>query len=328
MFCCYCSSTVESPALFLASPPFLSPSSFSLCGLLATLTILINADGDVDDSLTAHRSRQSAWPDTARLPTPTDKRDAAFLNENAACSALPRREPAPSVAMARNRRRPPASRGCVAVGIATEGFPLEGRQPGWTSQSYGWHGDDGCIFHGNATSNLRAFGPMIGRSGPGGTRARGFGPGDVVGLGLNYESRELFYTLNGAFVGVAFARDENRLGGEEMLATRPKVPPLPLPPTALRDAKVRARRREIEEYYSQRKMPPPGTVDDEKVRGNFDIRSDARHRRYLEDGLYFPCVGVDVPQPIEINLGGGKPFLFDLEAYVERQQPAGTSVQK
>jgi hypothetical protein len=40
-----------------------------------------------------------------------------------------------------------------------------------------------------------------------------YGPGDVVGCGLDYRSKEIFFTLNGEYLGVAFKVGEE--GGEE-----------------------------------------------------------------------------------------------------------------
>lgn len=35
----------------------------------------------------------------------------------------------------------------VAIGLVSDRFPLVGRQPGWRGRSYGYHGDDGRLFH-------------------------------------------------------------------------------------------------------------------------------------------------------------------------------------
>jgi hypothetical protein len=78
-------------------------------------------------------------------------------------------------------------RECVAVGIATESFSYKTKMPGWDSQSFGYHGDDGGTFH--------ASGGMVERFGP------CFGSGDTVGCGIDYISRGIFFTLNGNFLG-------------------------------------------------------------------------------------------------------------------------------
>ena len=65
----------------------------------------------------------------------------------------------------------PAPAACVAIGLAKRSFPLCGRMPGWDSHSVGYHGDDGCAFHGSGMG--WNFGPS-------------FGPGDTVGCGIVY----------------------------------------------------------------------------------------------------------------------------------------------
>jgi len=81
----------------------------------------------------------------------------------------------------------PVRRDCVAVGVATESFSCQTRMPGWDSQSFGYHGDDGGTFH--------ASGAMLERFGP------CFGTGDTVGCGIDYVARGIFFTLNGVFLG-------------------------------------------------------------------------------------------------------------------------------
>eukprot|EP00471_Norrisiella_sphaerica_P002822 CAMPEP_0184477920 /NCGR_PEP_ID=MMETSP0113_2-20130426/56_1 /TAXON_ID=91329 /ORGANISM="Norrisiella sphaerica, Strain BC52" /LENGTH=591 /DNA_ID=CAMNT_0026855527 /DNA_START=531 /DNA_END=2306 /DNA_ORIENTATION=+ len=85
----------------------------------------------------------------------------------------------------------PSSNGdCIAIGVARKGFPLTGKQPGWDENSFGYHGDDGNIFHSSGV------GDMYGSS---------FGPGDIVGCGINYFNKSIFFTKNGAFLGTAFS---------------------------------------------------------------------------------------------------------------------------
>jgi len=81
---------------------------------------------------------------------------------------------------------------CVAVGVATKDFQFDSRMPGWDQQSYGYHGDDGGIFH-SSGGMLKQFGPK-------------YGPGDTVGCGIDYISKGIFYTLNGEFLGYAWER--------------------------------------------------------------------------------------------------------------------------
>jgi len=79
---------------------------------------------------------------------------------------------------------------CVAIGISSGFFGLHSKMPGWDSLSYGYHGDDGGIFH--------ASGDMIKQYGP------SFGSGDTIGCGIDYVNGGIFYTRNGEFLGYAW----------------------------------------------------------------------------------------------------------------------------
>jgi len=81
-----------------------------------------------------------------------------------------------------------SERWCIAVGVSTSSFSLEGMQPGWDLNSCAYHGDDGRVFFGNTC--VSSF-PK-------------FGPGDTVGCGMSCDGG-LFFTRNGAFLG--FVRD-------------------------------------------------------------------------------------------------------------------------
>jgi hypothetical protein len=76
---------------------------------------------------------------------------------------------------------------CVAVGIASESFHVHTRMPGWDRQSFGFHGDDGGIFH-SSGGMVKQFGPK-------------FGAGDTIGCGIDYVNQGIFFTLNGIFLG-------------------------------------------------------------------------------------------------------------------------------
>mmetsp|Transcript_13963 Transcript_13963/g.29196 ORF Transcript_13963/g.29196 Transcript_13963/m.29196 type:complete len:986 (+) Transcript_13963:98-3055(+) len=79
---------------------------------------------------------------------------------------------------------------CLAIGLSNHLFCPRDKMPGWDEHSYGYHGDDGCLFHGHGTM-VSQYGPL-------------FGPGDTVGCGLEYSTRRIFFVWNGNFLGYAF----------------------------------------------------------------------------------------------------------------------------
>lgn len=81
-------------------------------------------------------------------------------------------------------------RGCISIGFSDEHFKTS-RQTGWEQNSYGYHGDDGRLYHGQGRGDM--FGPP-------------FTVGDTVGAGINYASQEFFFTKNGKLVGT-YAKD-------------------------------------------------------------------------------------------------------------------------
>ena len=86
-----------------------------------------------------------------------------------------------------------AASDCVAVGLSHGHYEVKGRMPGWDCNSYGYHGDDGGIFHSKGDM-LRVYGPK-------------YGKGDTVGCGVNYETGGIFFTLNGDFLGYAWCNE-------------------------------------------------------------------------------------------------------------------------
>lgn len=83
-----------------------------------------------------------------------------------------------------------STRECIAIGLSTSNFERVKMLPGWDTHSYGYHSDDGGIYHGLGRQ-LSKFGPS-------------FGQGDIVGCGIDYRDHSIFYTLNGRFLGKAF----------------------------------------------------------------------------------------------------------------------------
>jgi hypothetical protein len=94
---------------------------------------------------------------------------------------------------------------CVAIGVATKEFNLYSGMPGWDTESYGYHGDDGGIFHGSGGIKRR-FGPA-------------FGEGDTVGCGINYISRGIFFTLNGKLLGFGWTNVDLEFLQQELYPT-------------------------------------------------------------------------------------------------------------
>eukprot|EP01120_Amphizonella_sp_Union-15-10_P015668 TRINITY_DN8101_c0_g1_i1.p1 TRINITY_DN8101_c0_g1~~TRINITY_DN8101_c0_g1_i1.p1 ORF type:complete len:562 (-),score=63.47 TRINITY_DN8101_c0_g1_i1:29-1714(-) len=81
----------------------------------------------------------------------------------------------------------------VAIGLVPVSSHLYG-MPGWYPGTYGYHGDDGKAFNINTTGpSGKAFGPTWGKD-------------SIVGCGYDQDSEEIFFTLNGVYLGVAFQK--------------------------------------------------------------------------------------------------------------------------
>lgn len=79
----------------------------------------------------------------------------------------------------------------VTLGFTLADHCLE-QHPGWDEPSYALHGDNGCLYS-NRGDYLRPY-------------TNEFQPGDTIGCGFDRKKREIFFTLNGRHLGVAFAR--------------------------------------------------------------------------------------------------------------------------
>lgn len=76
--------------------------------------------------------------------------------------------------------------------MCTMRAPLN-RLPGWSSGSYGYHGEDGLHFSGAGAGT--PYGPSYTRQ-----------DGDVIGCVVNFVDKSLSYTRNGALLGIAVQR--------------------------------------------------------------------------------------------------------------------------
>lgn len=74
----------------------------------------------------------------------------------------------------------------VCVGFTTKNVSLA-RPPGWETDSYGYHGDDGTICAGQNVG--KHYGPP-------------FSATDVVGCGINFRTGTAFFTKNGVNLGL------------------------------------------------------------------------------------------------------------------------------
>lgn len=79
---------------------------------------------------------------------------------------------------------------CIAVGLSSSKFDRDFLLPGWDRHSWGFHSDDGGIYH-HSGRQLSQFGPS-------------FSCGDIIGCGVDYRDHSIFYTINGKYLGKAF----------------------------------------------------------------------------------------------------------------------------
>ena len=169
----------------------------------------------------------------------------------------------------------PEAAPCCTIGLAFAEFPLVEMQPGWDRRSFGFHGDDGRIYHDDLYHGHAWAAP--------------FGTGDVVGCGIVHGpppvgSRGawsgIFFTLNGVAVGPAAAVPPGGDGAGSGL-----------PPLAF--------------VFVERGAPDAILALAAQRRQPFMARGRAP--------ALFPVVGLDSYCPISLNFGD-KPFAFDIDA--------------
>lgn len=81
--------------------------------------------------------------------------------------------------------------GYIVVGVCSDQADLE-QLPGWGTDTWGYHGDDGRAFDGNSGNEQGLpFGPR-------------YTALDVIGCGIDMQRRDIFFTKNGRFIGKAF----------------------------------------------------------------------------------------------------------------------------
>ncbi|CAK3752191.1 hypothetical protein DOTSEDRAFT_70504 [Lecanosticta acicola] len=78
--------------------------------------------------------------------------------------------------------------GLIGIGFSSRKANLN-RLPGWETESWAYHGDDGFVFA--CTASGKAYGPR-------------FAAQDVIGCGVNFRTGNAFFTKNGNYLGVAF----------------------------------------------------------------------------------------------------------------------------
>lgn len=80
------------------------------------------------------------------------------------------------------------TRRLISIGLVGKHTPIEGRQPGWDAGTFGLHGDDGSLFC---------------EEGSGNQFSDRFEAGDVIGVGVHWDTQRVFFTVNGRFLGFA-----------------------------------------------------------------------------------------------------------------------------
>jgi hypothetical protein len=77
--------------------------------------------------------------------------------------------------------------GFLSIGLITKSALLK-KLVGWEAGTIGYHGDDGYLYLGSGKGT--AFGPT-------------YSTGDVIGCGVNFNKKAVFFTKNGQYIGTA-----------------------------------------------------------------------------------------------------------------------------
>ena len=76
--------------------------------------------------------------------------------------------------------------GHIGIGLSSGNSTINA-MPGWEKETIGYHGDDGRLY--NENSKGKRFGPT-------------FGLTDVIGCGVDFNEKTVFFTKNGELVGI------------------------------------------------------------------------------------------------------------------------------
>ncbi|CAK7228974.1 hypothetical protein SBRCBS47491_007090 [Sporothrix bragantina] len=97
--------------------------------------------------------------------------------------------------------------GCaVAIGLTLERVALDDLA-GWANGTWGYHSDDGTILSGESELD----------------RGESYGPGDVIGMAYDLETRKLWYTKNGELAAVSWQPMINKRARDEKEANEGKT---------------------------------------------------------------------------------------------------------
>jgi hypothetical protein len=94
----------------------------------------------------------------------------------------------------------------VAIGFTNENFKKD-RLPGWDLNTYGYHSDNGKLYHNSGniaySDKMKQFGKNFDTT--------TFSKGDVVGVGINYLKRNVYFVKNKKLLGRIYYNLEKTL---------------------------------------------------------------------------------------------------------------------